>query len=55
MFHSGEMPTIQATNEKGEVVVKSAEANGKRARENDEAAAPPAKKVDTKTETAAAQ
>ncbi|KAK4640306.1 hypothetical protein QC761_605860 [Podospora bellae-mahoneyi] len=53
--NDGEMPTIQATNEKGEVVAKPAEANGKRARENDEAAAPPAKKVDTKTETAAAQ
>ncbi|KAK4161935.1 La protein [Cladorrhinum sp. PSN259] len=48
----GVMPTIQPTNEKGEVV--NSEANGKRAREEDNHdAAPPAKKVDTKTEVAA--
>ncbi|KAK3985965.1 hypothetical protein QBC44DRAFT_333961 [Cladorrhinum sp. PSN332] len=46
------MPTIQATNRKGEVV--KADTNGKRAREDDSHdAAPPAKKVDAKTEVAA--
>ncbi|KAK4181816.1 hypothetical protein QBC36DRAFT_174284 [Triangularia setosa] len=52
--NDGQMPTIQATNDKGEVV-KPAETNGKRARENDDSAAPPAKKVDTKVEAAAVQ
>jgi lupus La protein len=43
------MPTIQSTAN------KNGDTNGKRAREDDGGEAPPAKKVDTKTETAAAQ
>ncbi|KAF9874798.1 La domain-containing protein [Colletotrichum karsti] len=47
-------PTIQATNDKGEVVSEDKNNNGKRAREDDGAAAQPeAKKVDTKAEVAA--
>ncbi|KAK3307063.1 uncharacterized protein B0T15DRAFT_529086 [Chaetomium strumarium] len=44
-----QMPTIQST------APKSGETNGKRAREDDGAAAPAAKKVDTKTEAVSAQ
>ncbi|OLN95780.1 La protein-like protein [Colletotrichum chlorophyti] len=46
-------PTIQSTNDKGEVVAEDKNGNGKRAREDDSAAQPEAKKVDTKTDVAA--
>ncbi|OHX00386.1 RNA-binding la domain protein [Colletotrichum incanum] len=51
-FCSGK-PTIQATNDKGEAVAEDKNGNGKRAREDDGAAQPEAKKVDTKTDVAA--
>ncbi|KAK1834340.1 La protein [Podospora conica] len=47
-------PMIQTTNEKGAVVDKTAETNGKRSREDDGGEGPPAKKVDTKAAVAAA-
>lgn len=47
------MPTIQATNEKGEAVAKGPDANGKRAREDDGNPAPLAKKVHVEAEAAA--
>ncbi|KAF6838008.1 RNA-binding la domain protein [Colletotrichum musicola] len=51
---SSAKPTIQATNDKGEPVAEDKNGNGKRAREDDgAAAAPEAKKVDTKTEATA--
>jgi lupus La protein len=43
------VPTIQST------ATKNGDTNGKRAREDDAGGAPPAKKVDTKTETATSQ
>jgi lupus La protein len=43
-LRSVQMPMIQST------APKNGETNGKRAREDDGAAAPPAKKIDTKTE-----
>ncbi|WYZ46031.1 hypothetical protein EsH8_IX_000256 [Colletotrichum jinshuiense] len=46
-------PSIQATNGKGEPVAEDKNNNGKRARENDGAAEPEAKKVDTKTDASA--
>lgn len=49
------MPTIQSTADKGDADKKNGEANGKRAREDDSAEAPPAKKVDTKAEEVTAQ
>ncbi len=50
IYHSVQRPMIQSTSEKGK-----AETNGKRAREDDSAQGPPAKKADTKTEAVAAQ
>ncbi|KAJ0327225.1 hypothetical protein COL5a_006016 [Colletotrichum fioriniae] len=46
-------PTIQATNGNGEAVAEDKNSNGKRGREEDGAAQPEAKKVDTKTDVAA--
>ncbi|KAK3318464.1 hypothetical protein B0H66DRAFT_239019 [Apodospora peruviana] len=46
------MPTIQTSNDKGEVVQNGEATNGKRARDDDSSSAPPTKKVDTKAEPA---
>ncbi|OHE97310.1 La domain-containing protein [Colletotrichum orchidophilum] len=46
-------PTIQATNGNGEAVAEDKNSNGKRGREEDGAAQPEAKKVDTKADVAA--
>lgn len=53
-LRSVRLPTIQATNDKGAVVDKSADTNGKRSRDDDGGEGPPAKKVDTKAGVAAA-
>jgi lupus La protein len=47
-------PMIQTTNDKGAVVDKAAETNGKRSRDDDGGEGPPAKKVDTKAGVAVA-
>lgn len=54
-LYSVKAPMIQSTAGNGDGTPKGAEANGKRTRENDSGQAPPAKKVDAKSEATAAQ